>query len=116
MCIRDRSYTICYLKRSWRNTFVEKRNAVNKRVYRFNFTVTEEHVAKAPKPAATLTTSAAVSTVSPMNADDHKKDAKVSAQSAYSAAAAALSNFAALEQSQQAGEAKSEKQFDIEEV
>lgn len=103
-----KSYTICYLKRSWRNTFVEKRNAVNKRVYRFNFTITEDHVVKAAKPMA-------ATTVGPiLNADDHKKDAKVSAQSAFSAAAAAISNFAALEQSQQAGEAKNEKQFDIE--
>lgn len=75
-----KSYTICYLKRSWRNTFVEKRNAVNKRVYRFNFTITEQDVAHPTKKVATV--------VSSMVSEEHKS-AKSSAQTAFNAAAVA---------------------------
>ena len=35
-------YTITQLKRDWKNSFVEKRNALNKKTYRFNFTITDE--------------------------------------------------------------------------
>jgi hypothetical protein len=34
-----KSYTITYLKDGWENSFVEKRNAVNKKLYRFNFSI-----------------------------------------------------------------------------
>lgn len=34
-----KSYTITYLRDGWQNSFVEKRNAVNKKVYKFNFSV-----------------------------------------------------------------------------
>jgi hypothetical protein len=35
-------YTITRLRRDWKNSFVEKRNALNKKTYRFNFTITDE--------------------------------------------------------------------------
>lgn len=35
-------YTITQLKRDWKNSFVEKRNALNKKTYRFNFTISDE--------------------------------------------------------------------------
>jgi len=35
-------YTITYLHTGWRNSFLEKRSAVNRRLYKFNFTVTEQ--------------------------------------------------------------------------
>lgn len=37
-------YTITQLKRDWKNSFVEKRNALNKKTYRFNFTIADEDV------------------------------------------------------------------------
>ena len=40
-----KSYMVGYLKNDWKNSFVEKRNAVNKRVYRFNFTITDADTA-----------------------------------------------------------------------
>ena len=40
-----KSYMVGFLKNDWKNSFVEKRNAVNKRVYRFNFTITEADTA-----------------------------------------------------------------------
>ena len=36
-----KKFTIVYLNKDWKNSFIEKRNAINKRVYRFNFTVTD---------------------------------------------------------------------------
>lgn len=36
-----KKFTIVYLNKDWKNSFIEKRNAINKRVYRFNFTITE---------------------------------------------------------------------------
>jgi len=43
-------YTIVYLKKDFKNSFMEKRNAVNKKTYRFNFTITDEDlVSKIPK-------------------------------------------------------------------
>lgn len=35
-------YTIAYLKVGYKNSFIEKRQAVNQRVYKFNFTINEE--------------------------------------------------------------------------
>lgn len=35
-------YTITQLKRDWKNSFVEKRNALNKKTYRFNFTISDD--------------------------------------------------------------------------
>lgn len=40
-------YTITRLRRDWKNSFVEKRNALNKKTYRFNFTIADEDVADA---------------------------------------------------------------------
>jgi hypothetical protein len=30
-------FTICHLKEGWINNFIEKKNAMNKKVYRYNF-------------------------------------------------------------------------------
>jgi hypothetical protein len=35
-----RYYTVVYLK-NYQNSFIEKKNAVNKKNYRFNFTITD---------------------------------------------------------------------------
>ena len=39
-----KSYTIAYLNEDWKNSFIEKRNAVNKKAYKFNFTISESHL------------------------------------------------------------------------
>ena len=36
-----KKFTIVYLNKDWKNSFIEKRNAINKIIYRFNFTITE---------------------------------------------------------------------------
>jgi hypothetical protein len=36
-----KKFTVVYLNKDWKNSFIEKRNAINKRIYRFNFTITE---------------------------------------------------------------------------
>ena len=36
-----KKFTIVYLNKDWKNSFIEKRNEINKRIYRFNFTITE---------------------------------------------------------------------------
>jgi hypothetical protein len=40
------------VKREWKNSFVEKRNALNKKTYRFNFTVTDEDVSEQAERSA----------------------------------------------------------------
>lgn len=35
-------YTITYMHDTWKNSFIEKRSSVNKRLYKFNFTISEE--------------------------------------------------------------------------
>lgn len=35
-------YTITYMHETWRNSFIEKRSSVNKRLYKFNFTISED--------------------------------------------------------------------------
>lgn len=35
-------YTITYLHQGYKNSFIEKRQAINQRVYKFNFTITDE--------------------------------------------------------------------------
>jgi hypothetical protein len=35
-------YTITYMHDEWKNSFIEKRSSVSKRVYKFNFTISEE--------------------------------------------------------------------------
>lgn len=40
-------YTITYLHRLWKNSFIEKRSAVSNRLYKFNFTVGDIEVTKA---------------------------------------------------------------------
>jgi hypothetical protein len=59
-------YTVTYLHDDWNNSFIEKRQAINRKNYRFNFTITDEDVgntAAAPEPspaAAPQKTEAAV--------------------------------------------------------
>jgi len=50
-------YTVTYLHDDWNNSFIEKRQAINRKNYRFNFTITAEDVGGAtpapePSPAA----------------------------------------------------------------
>lgn len=35
-------YTITYLHDGWKNSFIEKRSVVNRRLYKFNFTISED--------------------------------------------------------------------------
>ena len=42
-----KGYTVTYLHDEWHNSFIEKRNAVNRKNYRFNFTISEEDLADA---------------------------------------------------------------------
>lgn len=37
-----KGYTVTYLREEWHNSFIEKRNAVNRKNYRFNFTISAE--------------------------------------------------------------------------
>jgi len=37
-----KTYSIVHFKHEWKNSFVEKRNALNKKTYRFNFTITDD--------------------------------------------------------------------------
>lgn len=46
-------YTVTYLHDDWNNSFIEKRQAVNRKNYRFNFTITDEDLGIAPPPAPT---------------------------------------------------------------
>lgn len=46
-------YTVIYLEKTHKNAFVEKRNAVNKKTYRFNFTISEEDLPAKPIPVDT---------------------------------------------------------------
>lgn len=34
-------YTVTYMHDGWNNSFIEKRSSVNKRLYKFNFTISE---------------------------------------------------------------------------
>ena len=36
------SYTVTYLHDNWKNSFIEKRNAVTKKAYKFNFSITDD--------------------------------------------------------------------------
>lgn len=40
-----KGYTVTYLHDEWHNSFIEKRNAVNRKNYRFNFTISDEDLA-----------------------------------------------------------------------
>ena len=53
-------YTVIYLDKAHKNSFVEKRNAVNKKTYRFNFTINEEDLPA--KPAAPVEVETSVTT------------------------------------------------------
>jgi len=35
-------YTITYMHVGWKTSFIEKRSSVNRRLYKFNFTITED--------------------------------------------------------------------------
>ena len=37
-----KTYSIVHFKHEWKNSFVEKKNALNKKTYRFNFTITDD--------------------------------------------------------------------------
>ena len=37
-------YTVTYLHDDWNNSFIEKRQALNRKNYRFNFTISDEDV------------------------------------------------------------------------
>ena len=41
-------YTITYLKDQWKTSFLEKRSSVNRRLYKFNFTITEDDFTTVP--------------------------------------------------------------------
>jgi hypothetical protein len=45
-------YTVTYLHSEWKKSFIEKRNALNKKSYRFNFTITDEHVSSVKSTSA----------------------------------------------------------------
>jgi len=36
-------YTITYMHREWKNSFIEKRSSVNNRLYKFNLTISENN-------------------------------------------------------------------------
>lgn len=54
-------YTIAYLHVGYKNSFIEKRQAVNQRVYKFNFTINEEDYNSLPLTALAEEGSAAES-------------------------------------------------------
>lgn len=41
-------YTITYLRDNWKTSFLEKRSSVNKRLYKFNFTISEDDFVSVP--------------------------------------------------------------------
>lgn len=43
-------YTVTYLHDDWNNSFIEKRQAVNRKNYRFNFTISAEDVGLFAEP------------------------------------------------------------------
>lgn len=47
-------YTVTYLHDDWKNSFIEKRQAVNRKNYRFNFTISAEDVGVFAEPATAL--------------------------------------------------------------
>ena len=49
-----KQYTVTYLHSEWKKSFIEKRNALNKKSYRFNFTITDEHVSSAVKSTSAI--------------------------------------------------------------
>lgn len=57
-------YTVVYLDKTHKNSFVEKRNAVNKKTYRFNFTISEDDLpAKIMVPVETADSTPAAAPV-----------------------------------------------------
>lgn len=46
-----KSYTITYMHKNWNSSFIEKRGAVSKRLYKFNFRIGDEN---APNSLAAL--------------------------------------------------------------
>jgi hypothetical protein len=45
-------FTITYLRDDWKTSFLEKRSSVNRRLYKFNFTITEDDYGLATKKPA----------------------------------------------------------------
>lgn len=43
-------FTVGYLHEDWHNSFIEKRSSLNRRLYKFNFTITDEHFSLAQEP------------------------------------------------------------------
>lgn len=49
-------YTVTYIHDDWNNSFIEKRQAVNRKNYRFNFTISAEDAGSfSAEPATSLT-------------------------------------------------------------
>lgn len=67
-----KTYTVTYLHSEWKNSFIEKRNALNKKSYRFNFTITDEHVGPAKAAAAASAVSVDKKTAGPAKTDPPK--------------------------------------------
>jgi len=44
-------FTVSYLNREWNNSYIEKRSSVNRRLYKFNFTIGDKELT--PKPRIT---------------------------------------------------------------
>lgn len=49
-------YTITYLHVGWKTSFIEKRSSVNRRLYKFNFTISEEDYNSSPFIPKTIMT------------------------------------------------------------
>lgn len=49
-------YTITYLHVGWKTSFIEKRSSVNRRLYKFNFTISEEDYNSSPNIPKTIMT------------------------------------------------------------
>ena len=41
-------YTVTYIEDGWKNNFIEKRSSVNRRLYKFNFKISEADVSSIP--------------------------------------------------------------------
>lgn len=73
-------YTVIYLEKTYKNSFVEKRNAVNKKTYRFNFTISDEDLPAKPIPVDTTETSAQAAPTPSTDASASKKPETSSTQ------------------------------------
>jgi len=80
-------YTITYMHVGWKTSFIEKRSSVNKRLYKFNFTITEEDYNIEPGYLATLakrgqaSPSSALQTFSDMQEGEEAQNVQTAEQS-----------------------------------